>query len=394
MYPNLYYAFKDLFGVDWPGLSLINSFGFFVALAFIVAAVVLGAELKRKSKEGLLSYEETEIVVGEPASISELLFNFGFGFLFGYKFIGALLNGSDGGQNPQDYLFSSQGNWLTGIALGLFFAGARWWEKKKQALPTPEKRRLRIWPQDRVGDIVILAAVFGFAGAKLFDILESPSDFALAIQSLRNGENDVASVLFSGLTFYGGLICAALAIWWYARKHKIGFWHLNDSAAPALMIAYAIGRIGCQVSGDGDWGIVNAKPNPYGWLPDWLWSYQYPNNVLGKGVPIPGCVGQYCNQLPEPVYPTPLYEVLMGLALFALLWSLRKKLKVPGTLFAVYLFVNGLERFLIEKIRVNATYDLFGFHPTQAELISFALMAIGAILFFFLRKRSRTSTTS
>jgi phosphatidylglycerol---prolipoprotein diacylglyceryl transferase len=87
MYPNLYYAFKDLFGVEWQGLSLINSFGFFVALAFIVAAIVLTQELKRKSKEGLLTYEETEIVVGEPASISELVLNFGFGFLFGYKFI-------------------------------------------------------------------------------------------------------------------------------------------------------------------------------------------------------------------------------------------------------------------------------------------------------------------
>ena len=63
---------------------------------------------------------------------------------------------------------------------------------------------------------------------------------------------------FSGLTFYGGLICAALAIWWYARKHGIGFWQLNDATAPGLMLAYAIGRIGCQVSGDGDWGILNS----------------------------------------------------------------------------------------------------------------------------------------
>ncbi|MGI8636744.1 MAG: diacylglyceryl transferase, partial [Segetibacter sp.] len=68
MYPNLYYAFKDLFGVEWTGLKIINSFGFFVAISFIAAAAVLTAELKRKSKEGLFTYKEEKIVIGEPAT--------------------------------------------------------------------------------------------------------------------------------------------------------------------------------------------------------------------------------------------------------------------------------------------------------------------------------------
>ncbi|MBL0155294.1 MAG: prolipoprotein diacylglyceryl transferase [Chitinophagaceae bacterium] len=84
--------------------------------------------------------------------------------------------------------------------------------------------------------------------------------------------------------FYGGRICAALAIWWYAKRHKIGFWHLNDALAPTIMLAYSLGRIGCQVSGDGDWGIENPRPNPYSWLPDWVWSYNYPHNVNEVGV--------------------------------------------------------------------------------------------------------------
>ena len=75
MYPNLYFAFKDLFGVEWSGLKLVNSFGFFVAMSFIAAAVVLTAELRRKSKEGLLTYKEEKIVVGAPASPVELLLN-------------------------------------------------------------------------------------------------------------------------------------------------------------------------------------------------------------------------------------------------------------------------------------------------------------------------------
>ena len=75
MYPNLYYAFKDLIGVELTGLKLVNSFGFFVALSFIAAAIVLTAELKRKSKNGLMTYKEEKVIVGKPASVAELLLN-------------------------------------------------------------------------------------------------------------------------------------------------------------------------------------------------------------------------------------------------------------------------------------------------------------------------------
>jgi prolipoprotein diacylglyceryltransferase len=297
----------------------------------------------------------------------------------------------------------------------------KWWEKNKQKLPQPQEKKIRIWPHDRVGDITIFAAIFGFAGAKIFNSLETWDDFV---------KDPVASLFsFSGLTFYGGLICAALAIWVYARRNGIGFWHLNDAAAPALMLAYALGRIGCQVSGDGDWGIPNSAyytaPNgkavlanaadfgrvatqykevylpqfgsldkiPHlsvkapSFLPDWLFAYSYPHNVIGEGARLPGCEGSYCAQLPIPVFPTPFYETLMCLGLFFILWSLRKRLKIPGTLFAIYLILNGIERFFVEKIRVNTKYDIFGFHPTQAEIISSLLVISGAILFFTLKSK-------
>ncbi|MHA4847213.1 prolipoprotein diacylglyceryl transferase, partial [Flavitalea antarctica] len=323
----------------------------------------------------------------------------------------------------QQYIFSAQGNWVSGILLGVFFMGVKWFEKNKQKLARPEERTIRIWPHDRVGDIVIYAALFGFLGAKLFHNFENWDEFvASPIEALLS---------FSGLTFYGGLICATLAIWYYARKHKIGFVHLCDAAAPALILAYAVGRIGCQVSGDGDWGVLNSEyvtnasskavkadtaqfnaalnanaayyqrqfpglpvseiPHKAtvapSWLPDWMFAYSYPHNVLGDGVPIPGCSGQYCAHLPIPVYPTPFYETLMGLVLFALLWSLRTRLRIPGTMFAFYLIVNGLERFLIEQIRVNNKMNLFGFHPTQAEVIAVCLSLCGVFLFLFLRRR-------
>ncbi|HLZ89520.1 MAG TPA: prolipoprotein diacylglyceryl transferase family protein [Puia sp.] len=421
MYPNLYFALKDLFGISLPFLRFINSFGFFVALSFNAAAVTLTRELMRKEGEGLLQYREELVWIGKPASPTELTLNFILGFLLGFKLVGLFTADSALTANVQDYLLSLQGNLPAGLAGGLLFAGLKFYEKNKSKLPQPQEKKVRIWPHDRVGDLTIYAFIFGFAGAKVFNSLETWNDF------VRDPIGSLFS--FSGLTFYGGLICAALAIWYYARKNGIGFWHLNDAAAPGLMLAYAIGRIGCQVSGDGDWGILNSayitsstgKPvlathdmvlttlrqnsqvylpqfgsldkvpqlsvKAPSFLPDWLFAYSYPHNVIGEGAHIMDCNTQYCSQLPIPVFPTPLYETLTCLCLFFILWRLRKRLHIPGTLFAVYLILNGIERFLVEHIRVNSTYSIFGFHPTQAELISAGLVIGGALLWFNLKRR-------
>jgi prolipoprotein diacylglyceryl transferase len=384
MYPNLYYAFKDLFGLEWSTLRFVNSFGFFVAISFILAAIFLTMELRRKSKQGLLFPTEMQVMVGKPASPGELLLNFILGFLLGYKIVGLFIMDNHTTADPQEFIFSPIGSWPAGIALGLLFAGLKWYDKNKQKLAKPEKRNVRIWPQDRVGEMTILALVFGLLGAKLFDIFENWSDF------LKRPEDYIFSA--EGLTFYGGLICAALAIWAYAKRHKIGFWYLNDAAAPALMLAYAVGRIGCQVAGDGDWGIANTKPKPFAWLPDWMWSYTYPHNVARQGDPIPGCTDRFCFELSQPVYPTPFYETIMCLVLFAILWSVRKKIRVPGRLFALYLMLNGLERFFIEKIRVNTRINFSsGFQPTQAEVISTLLFLAGLFLWIFLYQKSKAN---
>lgn len=382
MYPNLYYAFKDIFGIEISGLKLVNSFGFFVALAFVICAWVLTIELKRKQQQGLFTFTEEKLVIGKPASITELLFNGLLGFIFGYKIIGAFTI-PDALNNPPAFILSSRGNVLTGLLLAIVFAVVKWQEKNKQKLSKPEVRIVRIWPHDRVGDIVLYAALFGFLGAKIFHNLENWNDFA--------ADPIGALIAFSGLTFYGGLICAGIAIILYAKKHKITIIHLLDAMATTMMLAYALGRIGCQVSGDGDWGIVNTNPKPFSWIPDFLWAYQYPHNVIGEGVPIKDCIGNYCNQLPLPVYPTPLYEIIICLILFGVLWMLRKKIKVPGQLFSFYLIFNGVERFLIEKIRVNTTYDIL-FNPTQAELIAFILVLGGIALFIYSSKKYKPKT--
>jgi prolipoprotein diacylglyceryltransferase len=99
-------------------------------------------------------------------------------------------------------------------------------------------------------------------------------------------------------------------------------------------------------------------------------------------------------QLPQPVYPTPFYETLTCLILFLVLWFLRKKMRPAGVLFALYLILNGLERFLIEKIRVNNKMDLFGMQPTQAEVLSFGLMIIGVLIWIYLYTKYRATQKS
>ena len=153
-----------------------------------------------------------------------------------------------------------------------------------------------------------------------------------------------------------------------------------------MMLAYGIGRMGCHTSGDGDWGIENLAPKPdwLSWLPDWAWAYDYPNNVRGI-------------TLPHPVWPTPLYEVVMALVLFGILWAIRKKNFAPGVLFSIYLVFAGIERFFIEKIRINERYNISSFEFTQAEMISTIIMILGVagiILFTRSTKKQKTKTTS
>ena len=119
-----------------------------------------------------------------------------------------------------------------------------------------------------------------------------------------------------------------------------------------------------------------------------MWRYNFPHNVIKRGELIPGCNNEewegYCYQLTEGVYPTALYEIIMCFIFFIILWKLRKMF-LPGILFFVYLIFNGIERFLIEKIRVNQSYDFICFNLTQAEIISFALIITG-VTFIILTK--------
>ncbi len=259
----------------------------------------------------------------------------------------------------------------------------------KPFVKTTKKGEETIHPYQVVGNATIVAAIFGFLGSKIFDYLENPSEI---VELFRHPSMN----LFSGLTFYGGLIVAAFAVVYYTRKHGIPPIHMVDATAPSLMLAYGVGRIGCQVAGDGDWGINNFAPKP-SWmrfLPDWCWAYRYPHNVVGEGIPIPGCEGNHCFQLPDPVFPTPLYEAFACIILFFVLWSLRKKIVAPGVMFSFYLILNGLERSAIEQIRINTQYHIFGFGITQAQIISPIIFLLGVIGVIYFSKKHKAKLES
>ena len=386
MYPNISYLLNDLFGIYIP--LPIQTFGFFVALAFIFSSWTLSLELKRKEKIGLIKAVKRSKIIGQKISNTQLLSAALVGFVIAYKLVYAAFNYSDFVANPQAIILSTDGHIIGGILGAILNAYLKYKESKKHELDKPKTVSETVHPYQLVGNITMIAAIAGILGAKIFHNLENIDDFIA---------DPIGQLLsFSGLTFYGGLICGAFAVIYYVKKYGIHYKVISDAAAPGLMLAYGIGRMGCHFSGDGDWGITNLAPKPewLSFLPDWAWAYNYPNNVINAGVPIEGCIGNYCNQLMYPVFPTPIYEIVMALGLFAMLWYLRKRITIPGVLFGIYMIVNGLERFFIEKIRVNTKYILYGQEITQAELISFAMIISGLVIVYRLYTQAKKEQTS
>jgi phosphatidylglycerol:prolipoprotein diacylglycerol transferase len=224
-------------------------------------------------------------------------------------------------------------------------------------------------PQDIVPNFAIAVMLAGIVGARVFHILEHMDSFAA----------DPWAMIFSrsGLSVFGGLIFGAIAGVIFVKRWQLPARPVLDAIAPAMMLGYAIGRIGCQVSGDGDWGTASNMALKPDWLPTWVWAQTYDNNIYGALIPAPG------------VYPTPIYETLMALACFALLWAIRKHPFKTGWLFSLYLVLAGLERLLIEQIRVNPVFDFGGVQATQAELVAVALGVCGLIGIAVLSRRKK-----
>jgi len=195
-------------------------------------------------------------------------------------------------------------------------------------------------PPDWAYEMVFAALIGGLLGARLYWVLGHTSEV---------GGDFVGNVFGgSGLVWYGGALGGAAGVLLWAHRKGMFNVHLLDLCSPALAMGYAVGRIGCQVSGDGDYGTATDLP----------WGMAYPDGVVATT---------------ETVHPTPIYETLtMGLGAW-LLWRLRDELR-PGVLFAWYLVLSGGERFLVEFVRRN---DPVVAGLTEAQLFSMVMALAG-----------------
>jgi phosphatidylglycerol:prolipoprotein diacylglycerol transferase len=223
-----------------------------------------------------------------------------------------------------------------------------------------EKRGL---DPEHAWDMLLWIAVGGIVGAKLYYVGLHLDD--LAANPLRELTNR------GGLVWYGGFIGGVLAFYWQARKRGLPLAQTFDSSAPALAIAYAVGRMGCFLVGD-DYG----RPTD-----SWVgiaFPEGYPPSTAGYfrsiGTEIPA-------QIPDTavlaVHPTQLYEIAAALVMFAILWRLSGKL-LAGRLFAVYLVMYGIERFLVEFVRAKTDHVMLGL--TTSQFASLALLGLAAAI--------------
>jgi phosphatidylglycerol---prolipoprotein diacylglyceryl transferase len=209
--------------------------------------------------------------------------------------------------------------------------------------------------------VVAAAAIAGIIGAKLYHVLETPRELI----------SDPVGQLLSpfGFAWLGGLLAGVGAFIYMAWHNRIPLLELCDAASPAATIGYGVGRIGCLISGDGDYGVPTSLP----------WGMSFPNGLVPTT---------------QRVHPTPIYEFLDSILIFWLLWRLgawqlqllqedgrRRLFGEPGVIFATFLIATGIARFLVEFIRINPR-SVFG-EFTNAQAGSFVSMVAGIALFVY-----------
>ena len=219
------------------------------------------------------------------------------------------------------------------LAIGLLCAS---WVLKR------EFRRRNL--DSTLADSVAFAAmVGGIIGAKVFHVLEYPHNFF----------TDPLGTLFStlGWAWYGGFLGGAAAVLFILRRNNALNWPAVDAIAPALVTGYFFGRGGCELSGDGCYGIPTDLP----------WARSYPNGIVPTL---------------DHVHPTPIYEMIQMVCIFGILWALRDKLR-PGMPFGLYLILMALARFFVEFVRL--TPEVF-IGLTVHQWVSIGLVLIGLYL--------------
>ncbi len=227
--------------------------------------------------------------------------------------------------------------------------------------------RRRAITTEYASSIVVWSAIVGIASSRILDIINNfPTYWADPKSMVLSG---------SGFVWYGGLFGGILATYLVSRYYKIPFLRTADMCAPALAIGQAIGRIGCQLSGDGDWGLPSTLP----------WAMSYPRAIVGWNSQTVLKLDEH-GQLVSGffpgvrVHPAPIYETLLYTGIFIVLWKLRTRGLVDGRLFYLYLILAGAARFLVEFIRVNPR--IFA-GLSEAQLIGIGMIIIGSAAWYW-----------
>ena len=220
--------------------------------------------------------------------------------------------------------------------------------------------------------IVIAAAVAGLIGSRVYAILDDLPTYLA----------DPKSMIFSGsgFVFYGGMIGGLLGAYLVSRWYRIGLGATMDMCGPALAIGQAIGRLGCQLSGDGDWGLPSNVP----------WAMAYPRAIVGWNsdtvLKLDDHYRLVSGYFPGVrVHPAPIYETILYVGVFIILWSMRKTSSPPGRIMYWYLLLGGAARFLVEFWRINPrVFYMF----SEAQVIAFVMMVIGGVALILTREKA------
>ena len=226
--------------------------------------------------------------------------------------------------------------------------------------------------------IVVWGAVGGLGGARLYDVFDNWSAYM----------GHPASIIFSGAGFvwYGGLIGGILSVWLVARHYRVSFLTVADMCAAPLVLGMAFGRMGCQLSGDGDWGLPSRLP----------WAMAYPRAIVGWGPETVLKLDSHGNLVSGffpgvRVHPAPIYEAILYIAIFCVLWSIRKKLTLEGELLYLYLILGGVARFVVEFVRINPRV-LWGL--SEAQIISLLMIAAGSMAWYWSSRRQAETVSA
>jgi phosphatidylglycerol:prolipoprotein diacylglycerol transferase len=193
--------------------------------------------------------------------------------------------------------------------------------------------------------IFFAAAVGGLVGARLLVIIDEFKEFIQApLSFLLTG---------AGFVWYGGLLGGLVGVSWVIYRRGLPWLVTADCVAAALPLGHAIGRIGCHLAGDGDWGTETALP----------WGVAYEDAIIGWDYPAG-----------VRVHPTPLYEAALYTVIFAILWWTRRRMRTPGVMLGLYFILSGTVRLLVEFVRIEPRV-LWGL--TQAQLFSVVLLIAG-----------------